>query len=175
MDSKVYSGLSTLGNVETIYSTLMGTVVIIIFITVGAFLVKSKTVFTSKYTTNGIALEDSTCSRQQNVTSCSTSYSYMIPGDKNVYKGFSNSNSNFYNKGQSLIVYYDPKNHSHSQLEPDENTLIGWGLIGVGVFAFLLIVINAFITYKYKPNAAYQGAQSIFDFIFPSQWNNNNY
>jgi len=173
MESKVYSGLSTIGNVQTIYTSIIAIFFIIVFGGVGIYLVRTKSEFSSKYTTNGIALDDSTCSRSNggnnnynnSVVSCLTNYSYIVPGDKNIYKGMSDSGYN--NKGQVLKVYYDPNDHGKSSLNLNYYNLIGWGLIGIAIFVFIIIMINAYMTYNYKPYAAYEGAQGIFDYIFP--------
>lgn len=170
----VYSGLSTFGNIQAIYSLLFVGLIATIFILIGIFLVRKKTIYTSKYMTRGIALENSACSRQHNgphntTITCSTEYSYIVPGDKTIYKGV--SDSAYYNKGDTLDVYYNPNDHGQSQLQPDEFNLIGGFFIGIGVLAIVVVSLNAFFTYKYKPYAAYEGAQGVVNAFIPNNWN----
>jgi len=160
LGSEIYSDAASFGRVYAMIGAIFGTLISIMFIIGGIYIIYHKSHLKS---VNGTVISDSICNQlDKNSKSCSTTYTYTING-KN-YKGTSTS-SNGYKKSENIKIWYDP-NHPSVNPEIDiPSKTLGVVLIIIGIITVISAWVGVYLTRKYKFAAAASGVGGGIDII----------
>lgn len=163
ISDEIYSGTATFGKIWAVVSALATTFMVVILVIAGVGIIKHRDHLKSD--PNGIVTADSVChtetsSRNEQNTVCSSFVNYTTnDGTKETNKAGTGSEQ--HKKGDKVTVYYDPATPDKPELQP-ANKVIGWVLILVAVFLFVIVWGWVYITRKYKMAAAYGGVAELF-------------
>lgn len=165
LGSQIYSGVSKLGEASSWLSAIIGTLIALGLIGGGIYLIYRSHEY--DLSVECVVQNDSSCStttttiNNQTQTSeiCSTELVYSINGKK--YSTTVN-NSIKYDKGDKVQMWYQKKDPSSpTTLSKTATSTTGWICLGVGVFILVAVWIELFLSIRYKPFAAFEGAETI--------------
>lgn len=172
LGNKIYSGAAEYGKFKASIGAVLGTIIGIGMIIFAIIAFTHKTKFTAK--TTGISIDHE--NKPRPVPNCIWKYNgrgntrvdyschfklkYKVE-DTEYVKIFDTNNSTNYSGENEIIVYYDPKNPFNSSIYKDNYKLIGYILLGFGLFLILVSWIGLWVTRKYKFAAAASGISSI--------------
>jgi hypothetical protein len=174
LGDEIYSGAASFGKLRAIIGVIFGTIISIGLIIGGILAIIHKIKFTSK--TTGISIDSkgqpvpvNTCSsnndKDNNITyQCNFKVEYTIGSDK-YYKTFNTSKNTNYSGQTNIVIYYDKKDPSNVALDQDDYHIIGYFLLGIGIFTLLASWIGLWIVYKYKFAAAASGAAGAIQMV----------
>ena len=153
-----YETTATIGKAYAIFSAIGGTLLLLIFLFVGIWMVRMHRDKTAS--TTGKIIE-SKCKPENN--SCRVVIEYTV--NKKTYK-LDYETSSIVNKGQTIPIYYDPKNPNNFVAE-SKNRVLGWVFIGIAIVGIILAWGSLIFTLFFKPVAAATGVGAIVDAITP--------
>ena len=156
----VYNTTATIGIVYTIFSAIMATI-ICSFAIYGGFWVKN---MNSDKTEKAIGtIKEATCSYAKNDKSCVATIDYKV---KDVEYSVS-ATTGIVNKGQTIDIFYDPKNPNNFSLSNNTTNTIGWIIIIVASIILLSSWGWLLMTIFFKPVAAATGVGAVAGNIMP--------
>ena len=156
----VYNTTATIGIVYAIFSAVMATV-ICGFAIYGGFWVKN---MNSDKTEKAIGtIKDATCSKTGKDKSCVATIDYKV---KDVEYSVS-ATTGIVNKGQTIDIFYDPKNPNNFSLLNNTTNTIGWVIIIVAIIILLSSWGWLIMTIFFKPVAAATGVGAVASAIIP--------
>lgn len=154
--------LTSFGEAYSIYGAIVGTIVSIIMIIIGALLLRRKDLYT-KHVQGRVMSASCTPSGQQ--FSCSMHVHYIV-GGKHYSGVVSTTNSTPYSSGQTIELAYVPSDPSkvevYSSITPH---MIGWGLLAVGILILVASWLNVWLAKRYKGYAGVEGVGGIAQFF----------
>jgi hypothetical protein len=158
---QLYTGVSSFGVIMSDIKAVLGTIIGLIMIIVGIYCLTKKDLRTS--TTSGtIVSEDidqqciETINNNSIIYSCYPMFSYTINGTLYSKRIKIDGNKKYF-KGNTLTLYYDPNNIDNIDTVSDDLKMVGWMLIGFGIFIMIGSILWAYLANKYKPIAAVEG------------------
>ena len=166
----VGSGLAAFGRFQAVTGAIVAVVIGIIMIVIGSFMVRdphteSTTAIVQNMfcgpvqTTSGGAMAAS-----NNRPSCTFVVTYNVNGQG--YSSTFDDTQFAYHNGETVTVYYDPKNPLSISVNARTTRTIGWVLIGVGILIPVIAIATAVFAMKSKEGAGILGAQQFADAIF---------
>ena len=167
----LYSGAATIGKsfavIWVIISTLFGLMLII----GGIMYVRKKQLLTSSV--QGVVTNNPNCVKYSNTQDtkykCDVDIRYNV--DNKIYNIKKTSDSSIeYRNGNTITVYYEPANPTHSELNSDNTHLSGWVLIIIGILFLLGGWFRVWVDWKYKAAAAIDGAVGVTQLFNPRVW-----
>lgn len=181
--SQIYSGTASFGAVMSDIKAIIGTVIGIIMIIVGIAFERHKTVYS--LLGNGKVIDSTNLigTPKQDTDSNgkvigkpyeSWSGSIEVINDKDTSKtrqtfqinGVRTENTlTPYQVGKSIPIYVNPKDPTDFRISSDDTSVIGWVLIGFGVFIIIGSWVWAYFANKYKVIGAYEGVSTGVDFV----------
>ena len=167
-DDKIYTGTVTFGRIMADIKAIVGTLIGLVAIAIGIFMVKTKytKTKTTQSTISDVKCNQITLNSGNSTWNCKFTASYTI--DNNKYtKQLSSDNQLF--EGSEITLYYNPNNINEISTEKDIAHVIGWFCIGFGVLIIISSIVWAWLANRYKVVAAVGGVQSglsIFSNIF---------
>ena len=156
----VYDVTASIGIAYAIFSAVIATI-ICGFAIYGGFWVKNMNADKTAKTTGKIM--DATCSKTKNDKSCVSTINYMV---KDVEYSVS-SVTEIVNKGQTITVYYDPKNPNNFSLSNNTTNTIGWVIIIIAIIILLSSWGWLIMTIFFKPLAAATGVGAVAGAVIP--------
>lgn len=131
----LYSSAVAFGHFEAKFTAAMGTLLALVLIGFGLYLVIKKTVVTK--TVIGEVTNTPNCvlntQNKNHVYNCSNIIAKYTVNKKTYSENLSTKNSNEYKMGDKITVYYDPSNPAHAQGMSDNTHLFGGLLIVIGL------------------------------------------
>ena len=156
----VYNTTATIGIVYSVFSAIMATI-ICGFAIYGGFWVKNMNSDKTEKTIGTI--KEATCSKTKDDKSCMATINYTV---KDVEYSVS-ATTGIVNKGQTLDVFYDPKNPNNFSISNNTTNTIGWIIIIVAIIILLSSWGWLIMTIFFKPVAAATGVGAVADAIIP--------
>jgi hypothetical protein len=156
----VYDATASIGIAYAIFSAVIATI-ICGFAIYGGFWVKNINSDKTAKTTGTI--KDAICSKTKNDKSCIATINYVV---KNVEYSVSET-TGIVNKGQTLDIYYDPKNPNNFSLSNNTTNIIGWIIIIVAIIILLSSWGWLIMTIFFKPLAAATGVGAVAGAVIP--------
>lgn len=167
----LYSDSASFGQFMAKVSLIICSIIFIILLIVGIKLLFKKNIYTESVTA---IIKTADCSTYNNngsiKTRCNLLIEYKNPSiskegivnsEDTLIKSIISDTNKLYNKGESVIVYYDPKNPHTVVLTKNNWRLIGIILISIGVFILLISLINYYIVHRFKFAAAASGVNTV--------------
>lgn len=155
-----YQTTATIGRAYAIYSAIGGTLLLLIFLFVGIWLVRMHRDKTKS--TTGTVLK-SNCDSSNN--KCIVQIEYTVNNRKYTVNYESSS---IVNTGQNVKVYYDPTNPNNF-VAGSTNKALGWIFIGIAIVGIILAWASLIFTLFFKPVAAATGVGAIMGAITPNE------
>lgn len=147
--SALTSGLATFGAVDTYMRSVCAVIVGIIMVVIGAMIRKNPDKHTQQ--TTGVT-HDVNCYMHNNKTRCQAQIDYTVDNKKYTFTG---SYSEAISNGQTVSLFYDPKNPQDAVVQPIPQVL------GILLIVFGLIVIIAAIGFAYFFSKLGQQGQAV--------------
>jgi len=153
----IYSGLAGFGKFKAASGFIILTIIFIVLLLIGILIIVNN----KKYKTTSAIVSDTLCKNIMNQYNCDTSLNYVI--DSNQYSNFiSFTNlSNVLQKNQSIEVEYRTDNPLTIRQPNTTLSWVGWILIAIGIVILLIGLFSLIAAFKYKPYAAFTGAQAL--------------
>jgi hypothetical protein len=170
--NEIYSGASELGKFYSIISLIFCSIIFIICLIYGKYLISKKIKYSKKVKAkiinsipqNSSQLSnciqyDSTVTRNNSTAvvkkyKCDLSISFVIKDKTGVETDYvskvSSDTEIDYSKTPEIEVYYDPLNPIDCSISSDDTKIFGWILIVIGFFVIICSIINYYLTQKYK-------------------------
>ena len=162
----IYSGVATYGKVRTLIGSIFGTIIAILLIVIGIYLIRAKNAYTIK-TTGKITKATNTKKYNNNkyVYDVALVISYVV-SNNTLESTLNIPNSNIqYQEQQILNIQVNDANLKDIKLESTSTKIIGIGLI-IGAFVIILLSwITYYFVSKHKSVAAITGSVSAFSDI----------
>lgn len=157
--SDIYSGLSSIGRVESILSAVIVVAIAIIFIAIGVSLIR--TPYTAVTMATIQSVQCSASSPNDSASSCELAITYVVNGVtyNNHVQALSDTPSE-YATGKSVSIRYDPANPENAMVGVNEHTM-GYIMIGIAVLISIVAIANAYLTTQSKAYAAVSGAGDV--------------
>ena len=160
LGDQIYSGTAELGQFRTTVGLFIGSIIGIIFIIVGIYMLTKQNTHTEKVQAKVESLVNPcTSNNNQKMINCNLTISYTY---KNIlYKPLTvlRTIDGFHNIGDLISIYIDPNNPSDfSQESKQSDTVIGWIIIGFATFFILASILSWWLARRYKLFAAFEGA-----------------
>ena len=162
----VYDVTATIGIAYAIFSTVIVTIISVFVIYFGVWIKNMNAEKTEK--TVG-TIKDTTCSKTKNDKSCVATISYIA----NKIEYSVSTTTGIVNKGQTVDIYYEPKNPNNFSLSNNTTNAIGWIIIIVASIILLSSWGWLLMTIFFKPVAAATGVGAVAGAIMPD--NDYNY
>ena len=162
----VYDASAAIGIAYAIFSAVMATIICGFVIYFGVW-VKNMNSDKTGYIKGTII--DATCTNAKNDKSCLASIDYKV---NNVNYSVS-ATTGIVNKGQTIDIYYDPKNPNNFSLYNNTTNTIGWVIIIIAVIILLSSWGWLILTIFFKPVAAATGVGAVAGAVMPD--NDYNY
>ena len=157
-NNQIYTGISEYGKIMAIIKSIFVTIIGIIFIIIGIYLVRRKIVRTSFV--SGTIIDSPTCFENggsNNINwDCSIIVSYNING-KDYKIPLNTSGRTHYLSNEKVDLYYDPNNISDIDIGSDDTHPIGYIIIFVTILLIIISIVWAILANKYKSIAAAEG------------------
>lgn len=158
MAEDAYEATATFGRVTGYINVAIGTLVCLLVIGFGIYMVTAKQTLTGR--TTGVLTqadcEKNFCMVRVRFTPAETQ-TEVTSGNLRVGTNHS--------VGQNVTVSYDPTNPNNFALNAVSNRVIGWVLLGFGVVALVLVWVWFYLVITYKPVAAASGATQFVGMI----------
>ena len=154
-----YETSAIIGKAYAIFSAIGGTLLLLIFLFIGIWLVRMHRDKTAS--TSGTVIK-STCNSSNN--KCIVEVEYTVNNKKYT---LNYESSTIVNKGQTVKVYYDPKNPNNF-VTGSTNKVLGWIFIGIAIIGIILAWASLIFTLFFKPVAAATGVGAIVDAVTPN-------
>jgi hypothetical protein len=164
LGSTLYGGAAEFGRIMSDISAIVTTIIFMILLIIGIQLVRHKKTRTSSTTATVHTVQ--TCAQftdnsEKTVSyDCSLVVQYTVGTKKYTNVDLTISGPIKYAVGDSITVYYDPADPSKIFTSKDEENIIGWILIGVG----LVLLVSSWgwywISHRYKFAAAVGGVDT---------------
>ena len=106
---------------------------------------------------------EATCSKTKNDKSCVATINYTV---KDVEYSVS-ATTGIVNKGETLDIFYDPKNPNNFSISNNTTNTIGWIIIIIAIIILLSSWGWLIMTIFFKPVAAATGVGAVADAIIP--------
>lgn len=164
LGEEIYTGTASFGKVWTVIQAVLGTIVGIVFIVLGSYIIKHRDHLLS---TEGTIVKNSDCAPvndgKKMTMSCMSYIMYTVNDktygskDKGVSVG---TGSTEYKEGDKVTVYYDPTTPNVPEINPVPKA-VGWAIIGISVFVVLMSWLWAWLASRYKMAAAIGGVSGL--------------
>lgn len=161
---EIYSGAASFGRGYAIFSAIMATVISLILIGVGIWLLFQKDPDTKSVQAK---VDDAQCTfvpaskNSSSSWSCLVTVTYEVDGKKYTNKLTSDGQTQ-YQKGQIITIHYNPQDPQQSELTPIRYKLFGGVTLGIGLFIILASWGTVWLTRRYKAFAAVEGASGLW-------------
>jgi hypothetical protein len=148
----VYKDAATFGKTMSFISAIISTIIGVILIIVGLFLVFRKSKYTSEI--QGAVVKASPtgsniCTNKNNMYNCSFEVDYTLNGDDKTVM-FNNVDTSInYTEGKIITLYYNPDDPNDIKLEKDNTKVLGWIML---LIAILMITISWLWNYLVNRN-----------------------
>lgn len=158
----VYTGLATFGRIRVIIMTVILSLISMALLIGGVYMTISK----KNYASATAVLSNVQCSppNSQGQINCNFTVTYTVDG-KTFSKSISQMNSNPLTDGSVIDIFYNPQNPSEIYIGDYAPSKTGWILIISAIALGLLTALIYFLTMKYKPFAAVEGAAGVVDLL----------
>jgi hypothetical protein len=165
---EMYTGASELGKFYAIISLIICSIIFIICLIYGRFLISKKTkysetvkakILTSSSPPSNCLQYDSTVTRDKSTVvvkkyKCELTISFTLKDKSGVETSYvskvSSDTEIDYSKIPEIKIYYDPTNPVDCSMSSDDTKAFGWILIVIGFFVIIGSFINYYLTQKYK-------------------------
>lgn len=161
---KIYDATAAFGVFMALLSAIGGTLISLILIAVGIYMLQYKDPYEGKTFAKVTA---SKCNTKDKNTTCVIDYEYTV--DNKAYKLSSIQLQGTYVSGNTVNMLYDKKNPDNHKLNPTNWKLIGWICIGIGIFIVIAAWVWFYITRTYKIAAAANGVGTVADIAIPNE------
>ena len=172
----IYEGSAKAGSVIADIQAIFGTIIALILITLGIYLVffkPPKRTMQIQGKIEAIMNNNNKCdsymvynrNNSQLLYKCLLSISYTIPGQPPATKLITTDSSTPYVVNDNITLYYDPNNIQDIDIYSDDYRTIGWVLFGIGVFIIVFSWIWAWLTHRYKVLGVLQTASTATGFF----------
>ena len=186
--SKVYTGVSTFGTVMADFKAIIGTIIGIILISVGIYLIRKQGVYTKQGT--GI-VKNNTCDYNYiptpvtddkgviitpiqykwscNLTVVNSEDKDSPQTEKTEQIDFINNNPRsvpYSTNSQvqpKITIWVNPSNIKDFDLISDDTHILGWILVATGIVIMVGSIVWAYFANKYKIIGAYEGVRTGID------------
>lgn len=167
LGSEIYSGTATFGKIRAIIGVIFGTIIGIIMIIIGIYMISKKNKYTEKIKGKVTNYPDCNKHTDKNTTSyeCNVNVSYIIDGKTYNLKDKHTDTYIKYTKNKQIDVYYNPKNPSDGSLASDDERRFGWIVLVIGIFVLLGSWISLWFIMHYKFMAALYGATGAIEML----------
>jgi hypothetical protein len=161
MKDEIYSGLAGYGKFKSLIGLVVALIIFLILIAIGIAIVVSN----SKYNQINANVSSATCRDLSGNFECDLNLEYIVGNQsynrKLVVKGLDTQIF----VGQIFQIEYlidDPLS-----IRQSNTSLIwlGWILIILGIIILIVSIVTTIFTFKYKPYAAFSGANSLISSI----------
>ena len=156
-----YETTAGIGKVYSVLSTIFGTLILLIFLFVGIWMVRKNKHFTGS--TQGTVKEAKCNTDKDNKTICVVTIEYTV-NNKKYTKTY--TSSDIVNKNDIVSVRFDPANPNSFEAGSSLKWL-GWIFIIASIAFILMIWAWLVFTLFFKPVAAATGVAAIADFAIP--------
>ena len=162
----VYDASAAIGIAYAIFSAVMATLVCSFVIYFGVWV---KDMNSDKTGSTKGTIKDANCTNAKNDKSCVATVNYKV---NNVDYSVS-ATTGIVNKGQTIDIYYDPKNPNNFSLYTNTTNTIGWVIIIIAIIILLSSWGWLILTIFFKPVAAATGVGAVAGAVMPD--NDYNY
>jgi hypothetical protein len=161
LGNKVYSNTASFGKLWAVIQAVIATIVGIIMIIVGAYIIKHRSDMIS---INGSVIEKSLCVTKMNngetYRMCKTKIEYEIDSKKYT-KEISTGTSDFEKGDDNIPIWYSPVEPGKPEYDPAP-TWSGWMIIIISILVVLGSWFWVWLTRKYEVVAVAKGASGIY-------------
>ena len=126
----VYDVTASIGIAYAIFSAVMATIICSFMIYFGVWIKNINSENTAKTTGT---VKDTVCNKTKNDKSCVATINYKV----NKVEYSVSTTTGIVNKGQTMDIYYDPKNPNNFSLSNNTTNIIGWVIIIIAVIILL--------------------------------------
>ena len=169
---KVGTGLSAFGRFNSIIGAIVTLLIGIAFLVGGSYMIRNSLTESTVAVVQGMFCGTAASSSSSPAitptaagqTLCRYTVTYTVNG--------SGLSSTFeaamfaYQPGETVTIYYDPKNPLRIDVTSNKNRIIGWIFIAVGIVLPLIAIATAVFAWKNKEAAGVMGAQDLMTSIF---------
>jgi hypothetical protein len=158
---QVYSGMAEYGKIQAGISIVVTSVIAIIMLGIGIYLLRRKDTYTNQ--TTGKITKAACVTKSGNSTrqfDCNLTVEIIVNSQTYTIDNLTIISGTEYIPGKTITVYYNPENPNEAALSKTSKWW-GWGLIIVALLMIIFVVVNFWLTTKYKGYAAFQGASSV--------------
>lgn len=149
---------ATFGRITMVFRVIVGTLVCILFIIIGIFMVRSRSMYNKS--TKGI-INDLQCNQSTNT--CSLKLEFMA-GDKKISNDHYQVTTTNYSKGQNITIYYDKTNPANFVTSMWVR-YIGWLIISIAVIIIIASWLWLYVVFKNRAAAAITGVAQGVDMV----------
>jgi hypothetical protein len=169
----IYAGAASFGKIRAVIGVVIGTLIGLVAVVGGIALIVHKTIFTKSVIGTVVDINNNpttvpnckAINMDGNGTNmCSFTLKYTVDGKVYTHPFNTNTTVNYSNLSK-VTIYYDPDSPGNVSIEKDDNHVIGYISLGVGVFFILGSWLNLWLTLKYKFMAAAGGVAGAFSMI----------
>ena len=172
----IYDSAATFGRIMAFVRMVTGSIIGIVMIAVGIYLVRNKAA-QSVNTTAEVAtaecktVEVGTPKKPRSTVRCDLTVTYTVNG-KQLTTPLTDEGTS-YSKGSIVNIQYNPDNPSDIRLKQAANKTVGIILIVIGLVIMLGSIIWFIITLKYKIAAAGEAAMTVGSWMTPNSPNSS--
>jgi len=162
--SDLYEGSANLGRVSSYYTAIVCSILGLIFVVVGIWMLFKKAKYTDQVSAN---ITNVNCNPQQmTFANCILHVSYDVDGKK--YDRSIDTDDNSYTKGTDVTVYYDPNSPDDISLTKEtssEDRVGAWVFMLLGLLIAGIGWADVYLTRKSKAVAAVEGVGTVGSFV----------
>jgi len=149
---------ATFGRITMVFRVVVGTLVCILFILIGIFMVRSRSIYNKSTRGKVNAVE---CN--QGANNCSLKIEFMA-GDKKVSNDHYQVNGTNYSQGQNITIYYDETNPANFVTSMTVK-YIGWLIISISFIIIIASWLWLYVVFKNRTAAAITGVAQGVDMV----------
>ena len=160
-----YSATSDFGKIKAIISAVVATIIGIIMIIIGIYLIKKISILTETATAT-INKLNNVCVQNNNMWTCNMNVSFTdTTGKSYTIDNLQSSSQNNYTSGETTTIYYEPDNPNNASLQSDNTHTIGYVLIIIAIFIMCISWLMVWLSQRYKIFAAAEGVSGIAEIL----------
>jgi len=160
ISSEVYSGMEQYGKIRSGISFIYITLFAFVFVSIGGYLAFRKETYNKKVVGK---IQKSNCTvittRSSRNYSCDLEIKYKV-NDSEYVLNIIKESSTQYVLGNNIDVYVNEYNYSDATINSGYKKL-GWIMMSIAIFVWILVGLNFFLSVKYKGYAAFTGASDV--------------
>ena len=164
---KIYSGTATVGRLTAVVGAVMGTLVGLVLITVGIVMIVHHTKLTSEVlgTVKNPNCSSAFINDNKVAYNCTFEVAYTVEEKPYTKEITLDDSPRVYSAGDSVTVYYDPKDPSNASTNSDNTKVPGIIFLVIGIIVPIGAWLWWYFAHRYKAVAAAGGVAAGLDLL----------